>query len=66
MLSKFLSSLNEEGILAFKRYKIKRLKGNWKGYYRLRLGDIRIVFLIDYNRKEILIYDIGFRKNIYR
>ena len=44
---------------------IKKLKGEWKGFYRLRVGKIRIIFSIDVDNKIIKIYDIGSRGNIY-
>jgi len=40
---------------------IKKLKGN--DYYRLRVGDYRIIFSIEGNIIQIL--KIGHRKNIY-
>ena len=43
---------------------IKKMKGNWHGFYRLRIGDLRIIF---YEKDEniIKIHKIGFRGNIY-
>ncbi len=40
------------------------MKGNWHGFYRLRIGDLRIIF---YEKDEniIKIHKIGFRGNIY-
>jgi len=40
---------------------IKRLKGG--NYFRLRVGDYRIIFFIEQDR--IQIFKVGHRKNIY-
>mgnify|MGYP000591044971 CR=1 FL=1 len=45
---------------------IKRLKGEWEGYLRLRKGKIRIIFSIDNNNKIIFIDKIDFRGNAYK
>ncbi len=42
---------------------IKRLKG--EKAFRLRVGDYRILFDIDLNKKSITILRMGHRKNIY-
>ena len=44
---------------------IKKLKGKWEGFYRLRVREIRVLFAIDYQEKLIRIHSIGFRDNIY-
>lgn len=42
---------------------IKPLKGI-KGHYRCRLGDIRILFV--HTMGKSIVYDVGFRKDMYR
>ena len=44
---------------------VKKLKGKWEGFYRLRVREIRVLFTIDYQAKLIRIHSIGFRGNIY-
>lgn len=39
---------------------------NISGFYRLRIGKIRIIFEIIQKKKEIWIRKIGYRANIYR
>lgn len=39
---------------------IKKLKGELKGFSRLRVGNIRIIFQIRKETDEIFIYDINF------
>lgn len=36
------------------------------GVYRLRIGDYRAVYLLDEGRKEIVVYHIRHRKDVYR
>ena len=45
---------------------LKKLKGKWKDYYRIRKGNIRIIFSIQ-NKQIIIVsvHSIDMRKNIY-
>jgi mRNA interferase RelE/StbE len=45
-------------------YFVKRLVGS--PYYRLRVGDYRIIMDIQQDRLIILVLEIGHRKNIYK
>lgn len=45
---------------------IKTLKGQWEGKYRIRAGDVRIIFQIDPGEKLIRILYIGPRGDVYR
>jgi len=45
---------------------VKKLKGAWDGYYRLRKGEIRIIFDLDYERRTLFVEKIDFRSKIYR
>lgn len=49
--------------LNLQNYDVKPLKG-YKGFYRLRKGDIRIVFAKE-NAMGVII-DINYRKDIYK
>lgn len=42
---------------------VKKLKGN--GYYRLRLGNVRVIFTKNDEELIILVIDIGNRGQIY-
>jgi mRNA interferase RelE/StbE len=44
---------------------IKKLKGEFEGIYRYRVGKIRIFYSIDIENKMIFILNIDFRKDIY-
>jgi mRNA interferase RelE/StbE len=45
--------------------KPKALVGNYKGLYSLRVGDYRVLLEIDQATQEILLVDVGHRKEIY-
>lgn len=40
------------------------MKGNWRGYYRLRIGDVRFIFKIVDN-EIVFIEEADFRGKIY-
>lgn len=42
------------------------LKGDFSGLYKLKVGDWRIIYDIDHNKKIITVHKIGHRKEIYR
>ena len=50
----------------FQQYSVKKLSGELKGSYRLRLGDMRIIYSVDETRKIVYIEVIGFRGDIYK
>ena len=45
---------------------IKKLKGKWEGFYRLRVREMRVIFIFDERKKLIRIHEIGFRSDIYK
>jgi mRNA interferase RelE/StbE len=42
------------------------MKGDWEGFYRLRIGKNRIIFTVDIDSKDIEIYAIGARGDVYK
>lgn len=44
----------------------KPLKGIFKGLYRYRFGDYRVIYSIDRKENTILILRVGKRKDIYK
>lgn len=42
------------------------LKGTLKGLYRYRIGDYRIIYVIDQAEKKIIILNVNHRKKIYK
>ena len=61
-LKNFLSKLKEEKI----NVDVKKLKGNWEGYYRLRKGKLRIIFEVNKDNKSIYVERIDFRGEVYK
>lgn len=59
-------AVEEQGIIPFTKLNIKKMKGDWKGFYRLRIGKNRIIFTVDFNLRDIIIYAIGARGDIYK
>ena len=45
---------------------VKRLSGNWEGFYRIRIGTIRIILSLDKNKKIIKVHDMGHRGKVYK
>lgn len=44
----------------------RKLKGKFKDGYRLRAGDYRVLYTINEERKEVSIFLVGHRREIYR
>lgn len=44
----------------------KKLKGEWKGYFRIRKGRLRIIFSIDTNYRSLYVERIDFRGDAYK
>lgn len=55
----------EKGVLPIRQLDVKRLRGKWRGFLRLRIGEIRVIFKIDLEKKEILVYNVHFRGKVY-
>ncbi len=53
-------------LLAQKSFKGKPLQAYLKGLYSLRVGDYRIVYKVLKEKKYIVIFKIGHRKEVYR
>jgi mRNA interferase RelE/StbE len=41
------------------------LTGQWSGFYRLRVGDYRVIYELDIEEQLIIIIRIGHRREIY-
>ena len=44
---------------------IKKLKGDLEGLYRYRIGSLRIIYTIDFDKKEVYIVTVDNRGDIY-
>ena len=45
---------------------LRKLVGNWKGYYRIRISQIRVIFKVFKEDREIYVEKIDFRGSIYK
>jgi len=45
---------------------VKQLKGEWKGYFRIRKGKLRIILSIDSAGRSIYVERVDFRGNAYK
>ena len=58
-------SIEEKKAVPFDELDVKRLKGSWKGFLRLRVGQIRVIITVAIEDERIYVYDIAFRGDIY-
>ncbi|MEA5594206.1 type II toxin-antitoxin system RelE/ParE family toxin [Rivularia sp. UHCC 0363] len=65
-LNQIVIAVEELGIIPFTELDIKKMKGDWEGFYRLRIGKNRIIFTLDLESRDIEIYVIGSRGDIYK
>ncbi len=56
----------EHGVLPYRRLDIHKLRGEWEGFLRLRVGDIRVIFRLDFGNKIVYVYNIHYRKSAYK
>jgi len=45
---------------------LKKLVGNWDGYYRLRKGRLRIIFEVNKDERVLFVEKIDFRGEVYK
>ena len=45
---------------------IKKLKGIWADFYRIRKGEIRIIVKFDFDNLTVLVEEIDWRGNVYK
>ncbi|MCE2907066.1 MAG: type II toxin-antitoxin system RelE/ParE family toxin, partial [Anabaena sp. CoA2_C59] len=65
-ISQLLYFVEEQAIIPFTELDIKKMKGDWEGFYRLRIGKIRIVFTVNTQSGEVEIFTIGARGDVYK
>jgi mRNA interferase RelE/StbE len=59
-----LQMLTENPVLL--KNKIKKPKGKYKDYFRLRVGNYRVIFRVEKKKLVILVVRIAHRKEIYK
>ncbi len=62
-LKQLLKQLENE---PFSHPQVKQMVGDWAGYYRLRLGDMRLIFWYEEESDTVYIDYIGARDDIYQ
>ena len=55
-LKSLVSTIEEQGIIPFKELHVKRLEGEWRGFLRMRSGEMRIISRIDREDDVLLVY----------
>jgi len=45
---------------------IKKLKGEWEGFYRIRSGRLRIIAEFQFEQNRVYIEEIDWRGNVYK
>jgi mRNA interferase RelE/StbE len=61
-IESFLRKLQGESI----NVDVKKLKGKWKDYFRIRKGKLRIIFSIDITSRSLYVERIDFRGDAYK
>ncbi|MFP4135111.1 MAG: type II toxin-antitoxin system RelE family toxin [Halothece sp.] len=59
-------SLEKQEVYPPEELDIKKLKGRLKGFSRIRVGKLRIIFQTQRDANRIIIYEINFRGSVYR
>jgi mRNA interferase RelE/StbE len=65
-LKYLVERINDSNNIPFQELNIKTLTGDWKGYLRLRIGKIRVIFRINPIDNELFIYEIDYRGGVYK
>ncbi len=45
---------------------VKKLKGKWQGYYRIKFGRTRIILKVEFEEKTIFVDRIDYRGDVYK
>ena len=65
-LNQLLIAIEQQGIIPFTELDIKKMRGDWEGFYRLRVGKMRVIFIVDFDSSELEVYTIGARGDVYK
>jgi mRNA interferase RelE/StbE len=55
-LNQLVTTIEEQSIIPFTELDIKQMKGEWEGFYRLRVGKVRLIFTVDIASGDKLFY----------
>lgn len=42
------------------------LKGEFSGFYKLKVGDWRVIYEVDHSEKVVTVHKVGHRREIYK
>ena len=59
---KFLKRMKGESVSV----DVKKLKGDWQGFYRIRKGKLRIIFELNFHEHLIYVARIDHRGKVYK
>lgn len=45
---------------------VKKMKGKWKGYHRIKIGKVRMILKVDFKERQILVDRIDYRGRVYK
>ena len=65
-LNQLLIAIEQQGIIPFTELDIKKMRGDWEGFYRLRVGKMRVIFIVDFDSSQLEVYTIGTRGDVYK
>ncbi|MBW4474676.1 MAG: type II toxin-antitoxin system RelE/ParE family toxin [Stenomitos rutilans HA7619-LM2] len=65
-LNQLVIVVEAQSIIPFTELDIKQMKGEWEGFYRLRIGKVRLIFTVDLASGDVEIYTIGNRGDVYK
>lgn len=65
-LNQLLTAIEQKGIIPFTELDIKKMRGDWEGFYRLRVGKMRVIFIVDFDSSQLEVYTIGARGDVYK
>ncbi len=42
------------------------LRGEWRGFFRLRVGDWRVIYTVNWQKRLIIVHAVGHRDSVYK
>ncbi len=68
-----IEEVNELIVKAIRRFQgediavdIKKLKGKWQGFYRVRSGKMRVIAEFNFEDSAVFIEEVDYRGNVYK
>lgn len=45
---------------------VRKMKGKWKGYHRIKIGKIRMILRVDFKKRVVFVDRIDYRGRVYK